>query len=47
MLINNGIGAKSGEIKGNPYLEVIFGFCKTFKKVTKKLGFHIIFETND
>ena len=29
------------------YLEDIFGFCKTFKKVTKKLGFHLTFKTND
>ena len=29
------------------YLEDIFGFCKTFKKVTKNLGFHQTFKTND
>ena len=28
-------------------LEHIFGFCKTFKKVTKGLGFHISFKTAD
>ena len=41
MLVNNHTDAKKGKIKGYLYLEDIFGFCKTFKKVTKKLGFHI------
>ena len=26
-------------------LEIIFGFCKTFEKVTKNLGFKITFKT--
>ena len=47
MLINNHIDANRGKIKGYLYLEVIFGFCKTFKKVTKNLGFHLQFKTND
>ena len=47
MLINNHIEANRGKIKGYLYLEDIFGFCKTFKKVTKNLGFHISFKTND
>ena len=47
MLINNHIDANRGKIKGYLYLEDIFGFCKTFRKVTKNLGFHISFKTND
>ena len=47
MLINNHIDANKGKIKGYLYLEDIFGFCKTFKKVTKILGFHLTFKTND
>ena len=47
MLINNHTDANKGRIKGYLYLEDIFGFCKTFKKVTKNLGFHITFKTND
>ena len=47
MLINNHTAANKGKIKGYLYLEDIFGFCKTFKKVTKILGFHLQFKTND
>ena len=47
MLINNHTDANKGEIKGYLYLQDIFGFCKTFKKVTKNLGFHLSFKTND
>ena len=47
MLINNHTDAKKGKIKRYLYLEHIFGFCKTFKKVTKNIGFHLMFETND
>ena len=46
-LINNHTDANNGKIKGYLYLEDIFGFCKTFKKVTKNLGFHLTFKTND
>ena len=45
MLIDNHLDANRGKIKGYLYLEDIFGFCKTFKKVTKNLGFHIMFKT--
>ena len=49
MLIDNhniaGQEVKKGKIKGQLPLEHIFGFCKTFKKVTKTLGFHITFKT--
>ena len=37
--------ANRGEIKGHLALEHIFGFCKTFKKVTKNLGFRITIKT--
>ena len=47
MLIDNHIDANKGKIKGYLYLEDIFGFCKTFKKVTKNLGFHLMLKTND
>ena len=47
MLIDNHTDTNKGKIKGYLYLEDIFGFCKTFKKVTKNLGFHITFKTND
>ena len=47
MLINNHTDANKGKIKGFVYLEDIFGFCKTFKKVTKILGFHLSFKIND
>ena len=47
MLIDNHTDANKGKIKGYLYLEDLFGFCKTFKKVTKNLGFHLTFKTND
>ena len=34
-------------MKGQLPLEHIFGFCKTFKKKTKNLGFHITLKTID
>ena len=46
-LIDNHIDANKGKIKRYLYLEDIFGFCKTFKKVTKNLGFHLMLNTND
>ena len=47
MPINNHTDANKGQIKGYLNLEDIFGFCKIFKKVTKKLGFHLTFKTKD
>ena len=47
MLINNHDLANKGKIKGQLPLENIFGFCKSFKKITKNLGFHIKFRTAD
>ena len=37
--------ANRENIKGQLPLEHIFGFCKTFKKVTKNLGLRITFKT--
>ena len=47
MLIDDHTDPNKGKIKGCLYLEDFFGFCKTFKKVTKSLGFHVMFQTND
>ena len=47
MLINNHDLANKGKIKGQLPLEHIFGFCKSFEKITKNLGFHIKFRTAD
>ena len=48
MLIDNHtIPVNRGKIKGQIPLEHIFGFCKTFKKLTKNLRFHITLKTND
>ena len=48
MLIdNNTVVANKGKIKGQLPLEHIFGFCKTIEKITKNLGFHLTFKTND
>ena len=44
-LINNHIDAKKGRYRGRLELEHIFGFCQTFKKITKNLGFHLTFKT--
>ena len=47
MLKDNHTDANKRKIKGYLYLEDIFGFCKILKKVTKNLGFHLTFKTND
>ena len=39
--------ANKGKIKGQLPLEHMFGFCKTFEKNTKNLGFHLTFNMND
>ena len=46
MLVNNRTDAIKGKIRGHLYLEDIFGFCKSFEKVTKILGFHLFFENS-
>ena len=45
MLIENHTDPNKGTIEGCLYLEDIFGFCKTFKKVFKFLGFILMFKT--
>ena len=47
MLKNDHTDAIKRKIKEYLCLEDIFGLCKTFKKVTKNLGFHLTFKTND
>ena len=48
ILINNhAVEANRSKIEGHLALEHIFGFRKTFEKITKNLGFHLIFKTND
>ena len=47
LLIDNHIDANKGKIKRYLYLEVNFVLCRNFKKVTKSLGFHLTFKTND
>ena len=44
---NHTEAANRGKIKGQLPLEHIFGFCKTFKKIGKNMGFHLTFKTND
>ena len=48
ILINNhAVDSNKGRFKGHLALENIFGFCRTFKKITKNLGFHLKFKMND
>ena len=47
MLINNHDEPNKGKIVGQLPLEHIFGFCKTFKKITKGLGFQLTLKTAD
>ena len=47
LIISHDVAANKGNIKGHLALELIFGFCKTFKKITKNLGFHLKFKMND
>ena len=46
MLITNHTQASQGKIKSLLPIEHKFGFCKTFKKITKNLGFQLAFKTN-
>ena len=45
MLINNHTDANKSRIRGYVYLKDVFGFCKSFKKVTENLSFHLILRT--
>ena len=44
---NHAVEANKGRIKVQLALKHIFGFCKSFKKITKNLGFHLIFKMTD
>ena len=48
MLSNNQTtDVNKGKIKSQLVLEHKFGFCETFKNVSKNLGFHLTFKTAD
>ena len=47
LLGNHTTRANKGKISGQSRLEHFFGFCKTFKKISKGLGFHLTFKTAD
>ena len=47
MLNNNHTDVNRGNIHAHLPLEHMFGFCITFKKVTKNLGFHLTFRKTD
>ena len=44
---NHNVEANDGKIKEQLPFELTFGFCKTFKKITKQLGFHLTFKTTN
>ena len=44
---NHAQEVNKGKIRGHMALEHIFGFCKTFRKITKNVGFHLKFKMND
>ena len=46
MLIDNRTDPNKGKLRGYSNLEDILGFCRTFKKVTKYLGFQLMFKIN-
>ena len=47
-LINNHeVAASKGKITGQIPFQHFFGFCRTFRKITKQLGFHLTFRTAD
>ena len=47
LLTNNYTDANKSKIKRFFQLEDASGFCKSFKKVTKKLGFYLLFKTGN
>ena len=47
LFIDNHTDANKDKSRAYLYLDHTFGLCKTFKKVTKNLGFHLMFKTND
>ena len=47
LIVNHAEQLNKGRKEGQLALEHNFGFCKTFRKVTKNLGFHLTFKIND
>ena len=47
LIDNHLVVANKGKVKGQLSLEDIIGFCKSFKKITENLGFHLTFKRND
>ena len=47
ILIDNHTEANRGLIRGHLPLEYIFGFCRSFKKITKGLGFELDLRTSN
>ena len=45
MLVDSHTDGNKSKMRGYIYLKSILGFCKTFKKVTKNLGFHLMLKT--
>ena len=46
-MIDNHIDANKGKIEEYFVLGDIFGFCRSLKKLTKNLGFHLMLRTNN
>ena len=45
LLVNNhDIAGKKSEFRGQLPIEHIFGFCQTFRKITRDIGFHLSFK---
>ena len=48
LLIKNlDIAANEGKIERHSLHEYSFGFCRSFRKTTKQLGFHLTFKSSD
>ena len=47
LILSHSNDDNKGKIKANLPLEHIFGFCKTFKKITKGLGFELQLKTSN
>ena len=47
LIDNHTLPVNKGKIKSQLPLEHVFSFCKTFKKITKILGFRITLKTKD
>ena len=47
LIISHDVAADKTEFKRQKLPERNFGFCRTFEKNTKHLGFHLTFKTTD